>query len=335
MTTTDTPPTTVPPATAAEPRYRETLQPVSGRALPVLKGETLRIVSPHGEQCVDFNAFNLHDYKEYMSVGSSRRQGLRLVEGDDLVTNSPRYRPILHISHMPATCVTDTMAARCNAVLFEKRFGFDWHTNCQDTLAEAVAEYRLTPDDVHDSFNIFMNTRWDDEGHFWSDWNPSRPGDHVDLVACMDTLAVPIICGSGDVTLVSNFWLKPVEIEVYPATAESLALVERVNEAAAAPASRVHPEQYKVKEILATRELTRDPDYVREYRRWPITHETLPVEVPDDVVAYAEAAVAAGKAVDVPDALRRAAMLEYLRSEALDPGVTRTAWGQTNPVVPR
>ena len=51
------------------------MPPVTGKAVPVLKGEILRITQVAGGQCVDFNCFNLHDYKEHMSVGHTRRQG--------------------------------------------------------------------------------------------------------------------------------------------------------------------------------------------------------------------------------------------------------------------
>jgi hypothetical protein len=37
-------------------------------------------------------------------------------------------------------------------------YGFDPHTSCHDIQAEAQREYGLTPDDVHDSFNLFMCT---------------------------------------------------------------------------------------------------------------------------------------------------------------------------------
>ena len=92
-------------------RYEERLEPVSGSALPVYRGEVLRITEVEGEQCIDFNAFNLHDYKEYMSVGHSRRQGLRLHEGDVLISNAPHYNAMLSISEMLETCVTDTLGA--------------------------------------------------------------------------------------------------------------------------------------------------------------------------------------------------------------------------------
>ena len=43
--------------------------------------------------------------------------------------------------------------------MYESMHGFAEHTNCADIQAEAQREYGLTPDDVHDSFNLFMATR--------------------------------------------------------------------------------------------------------------------------------------------------------------------------------
>src|ERR1700730_5941161 len=101
-----------------ERRLQATLRPVSGRAVPVYRGEVLRISQVEGGQCIDFNAFNLHDYKERMSIGHSRLYGLHLKQGDVVFTNPPRYRPMLYISSMPASCVADTLGARCHAVMF-------------------------------------------------------------------------------------------------------------------------------------------------------------------------------------------------------------------------
>ena len=183
-----------------------TLQPGSGRALPVSQGEVLRVTQVEdGGQCVDRNAFNLHDHKEHMEVGAIRSTtGFRPKKGDILFSNPPRYRPMLGILAMPSTCVTDILGRACHATLFEARNGFDVHTNCQDTIAECIAEYGLTPDDVHSSFNRWMYTEWDSAGRYRNPGpNPGRKGDYVDLVAVFDAPAVPTICGS-DVVPTNN-----------------------------------------------------------------------------------------------------------------------------------
>jgi uncharacterized protein YcgI (DUF1989 family) len=77
--------------------FEQLLQPVSGKAVPVLSGQTLRLSQVEGGQCVDFNAFNLHNYKEHLSVGHSRFAGFHLVRGQTLVSVPPRIRPMLHL----------------------------------------------------------------------------------------------------------------------------------------------------------------------------------------------------------------------------------------------
>ena len=81
-------------------RYDITLRPISGKAIPLYVGEVMRIIQVEGEQCVDFNCFNLHDYKERMSVGHMRLQGFRVGQGHIAVSAPPRYRPMLAITHM-------------------------------------------------------------------------------------------------------------------------------------------------------------------------------------------------------------------------------------------
>jgi uncharacterized protein len=205
-------------------RQRFTLQPVSGKAIPVFRGEVLRIAQVVGEQCVDFNCFNLRDYGERMSVAEMRQQGIRPRQGHLVASAPPRSRPMMAIVHMAETCVTDLVGARCDATLGEREYGIVDRTNCQDSLAEAIREYGLTPDDVHDSFNLWMHTIWDTT--FRPLRNIGPPGDHVDLLALMDVLAVMATCGSGDLGQVSNFSLKPIEVAVFERSDASTALMD-------------------------------------------------------------------------------------------------------------
>lgn len=81
-----------------EKRFNLILRPVSGKALPVYKGEVLRIRQVEGEQCVDFNAYNLKDYKEYMDVSACRRAtSFHPKRRDIIFSNPPRYRPMIDI----------------------------------------------------------------------------------------------------------------------------------------------------------------------------------------------------------------------------------------------
>jgi len=257
-------------------RLEVVLHPVSGKALPVYKGEILRISQIAGGQCVDFNCFNLNDYKEYMSVGHMRRESFRVAPGRFIWSNPPRYRPMMKILAMSPTCVTDTLAARCSAVLFEVHYGIDDHPNCQDTLAESIGEYGLTPDDVHDSLNLWMNTEVDHIGYY-TVWNSGKAGDHIDMLAVMDVLAVPAICGSGNVWITSNFSYKPIKVEIFEASAQSTALAEREWRAGASLKTQRTPKDFKNATIRTDPELKRDTDYRPDFVNYPIKWKDIEV----------------------------------------------------------
>ena len=290
------------------------LQPVSGKALPVLRGEVLRIIQEEGEQCVDFNAFNLHDYKEYMGASNTRsRQKFRLKKGDMVWTVSSRDRPMYLILEMPASCVTDILGGRCKASNFVS-LGFDLHTNCQDTLAAAIGEYDLTPDDVHDSFNLWMNTEWDSTGSSWITKNTGRKNDYVDLLAMIDTLAVAAQCGSGDTGPISNYSLKPIRLQVYGASEETLQIVESIESRHTGISGQRTPADFKVNKIKSDRELRRNPNYVPEFINYPLKTRPIRVELDQKDFAKAEAMVAKGFAKDISEGLRVALMMWYSRN---------------------
>jgi uncharacterized protein YcgI (DUF1989 family) len=261
-------------------RYDITLHPVSGKAIPLYQGEVIRIIQVEGEQCVDFNCFNLHDYKERMSVGHMRVQGFRPKQGHLVPSITPRYRPMLAILHMSETCVTDMIGARCDATAGEREYGLLNRTNCQDTLAESIGEYGLPPDDVHDSFNMWMHTIWDTS--FRGIRNVGPPGEYVDLLALMDVLAVPVTCGSGDIGQISNFGFKPIQVQVFEASDETRAITDDHLKRFTGFKNQRTREDFRVKEIRAERELRPTPGYEPKFRAFPLTYTETRVDFSDD-----------------------------------------------------
>jgi len=294
------------------------LQPVSGKALPVLRGEVLRIIQEEGEQCVDFNAFNLHDYKEFLGVSNTRsRNAFRVKKGDIIWTVSSRDRPMFLILEISETCRTDLLGGRCRASLFDRR-GYGLHTNCQDTLAAAIGEYDLTPDDVHDSLNLWMNTEWDSVGRYFTLRNTGQKGDYVDLLATIDTLSVPATCGSGDVGWTSNFSLKPIRVQVFDASDETLARVEEIERHNTGFKGQRTPDEFKVNKIKADRELRRNPNYVPEFVNYPITCKPIQVPLSTEELAKTKQLVAVGLGKDVAEVIRIGVILWYMRNR--EPG---------------
>jgi uncharacterized protein len=296
-------------------RSSHVLEPVTGKAVPVRRGEVLRLTQLEGGQCVDLNAFALEDARERLDVGQSRVQGVRLSKGHVLFSNPPRWRPMLGILAMSEHCDTDTLDGRCHAARFEIRHGFRQHTNCQDTLAAAIAEYGLAPDDVHDSFNLWMTVEGTIDGRLEVGWNRAPKGDTVELLACMDTLCVPVVCGAGDVSRVGNYWFTPIQVEVFEASAYTRWQVEVIERRSAAPhARRAAEQQLPSAADRPPRKLQRDPAFEPSFVRHPLRIDELTVRLDDEQARELDALVAAGFAPDREDALRRAFFDWYLQA---------------------
>ena len=70
-----------------------TLEPGTGKAIELLMAQILRIEQVEGGQCADFNAFNLHDYKEFMHCGRTRTvHGFHPTKGT-FMWSAPRHKP--------------------------------------------------------------------------------------------------------------------------------------------------------------------------------------------------------------------------------------------------
>jgi uncharacterized protein YcgI (DUF1989 family) len=256
------------------------IQPGTGKAIELLKGQILRIEQVEGGQCADFNCFNLHDYKEFMHCGRTRTvHGFHPTTGTFMWSAPPRERAMLYILE-DTVGRNDVLFPRCSAYVYEASYGFAVHTNCHDIQAEAQREYGLTPDDVHDSFNLFMCTGVDPDGHAFMTRQTTRPGDHVDLLALMDVLAVPNVCGA-DVMKTSNFALKPLKLTVFAATEADLAQVPNVPKLN----SQRTPKDFRNPAIKSDRPLRRDPAYRAEFPNTPIVVTELPIALEPDELA--------------------------------------------------
>lgn len=267
-----------------------TIEPGTGKALELRRGQVLRIEQTSGRQCADFNCFNLHDYKEFFHTGRTRHlHGLHPTKGDFLWSAPPRERPMMAIIE-DTVGTNDVLYPRCSAFLFEHHYGLAVHTNCHDIQAEAQREFGLTPDDVHDSFNFFMHTGVDAAGRPFIAKNTAKRGDYVELLALMDVLAVPNVCGA-DVMMTSDFELKPLKLTVFEGVDRDWS---RISEPPRLKNQR-SPSEFKVKNIKADRELYRDSSYRPEFTNVPLQISELEVNLTDDEIAWIQQLKSTGK----------------------------------------
>jgi len=266
------------------------IEPGTGKALELRRGQILRIEQAAGRQCADFNCFNLHDYKEFFHTGRTRHlHGIHPTKGDFLWSAPPRERPMMAIIEDTAG-TNDVIYPRCSAFLFEYHYGLAVHTNCHDIQAEAQREYGLTPDDVHDSFNFFMHTGIDQHGHPFIAKNTANKGDHVELLALIDVLAVPNVCGA-DVMMTSDFELKPLKLTVFEAA-------DRDWDSVVEPPKWRNQRSvldFKVQNIKADRELSADRSYKPSFTNVPLGLSEIEVALSDEEASVLEKLAATGK----------------------------------------
>jgi uncharacterized protein YcgI (DUF1989 family) len=234
-----------------------------------------------GRQCADFNCFNLHDYKEFFHTGRTRHlHGMHPTKGDFLWSAPPRERPMMAIIE-DTVGTNDVLYPRCSAFLFEHQYGLAVHTNCHDIQAEAQREYGLTPDDVHDSFNFFMHTGVSPDGHPFIAKNTARAGDYVELLALIDVLAVPNVCGA-DVMMTSDFELKPLKLTVFEASDADWTKVDEPPRLT----NQRNPEMFRIKNIKADRELYKDASYKSDFTNVPIDISEIEIDLNDEEMAW-------------------------------------------------
>jgi uncharacterized protein YcgI (DUF1989 family) len=168
-----------------------------GFALDVHRGQILRVTAIAGAQTCDFNAFVAPGFREHFSAGRTRHfAGANPTVGDELWSNPPHDRTLFKIVE-DTLGENDTLFPRCSRIIYDKA-GLPNHRNCQDNLAEAIAPYGLGADDVHDTFNIFMNTHAEPSGRIRIDPPSTRVGEHLDLLCEVDCMVALSACPDGD-----------------------------------------------------------------------------------------------------------------------------------------
>src|ERR1700674_2652709 len=98
-----------------------------------------------------------------------------------------------------------------------------------------------------------MDTGWGAPGKTVIQRNSGRKGDYVDMLALIDVLAVPILCGSGDVQPTAAFFPKPIQVQVFRSSKQTLAMVKAYKSRLRLKNHR-KVEDFRIKNILATRE---------------------------------------------------------------------------------
>jgi len=190
----------------SEKDARPSAEPVPGRLvnawtiLPggdwaeiVRSGQVLRIVDLEGQQAVDFLCYNAADLSErYNAADTMKFAGtIFLTAGHGLYSDMGRRL----FTVTADTCGRhDTIGGCCSAESNRFRYGVLGTPSCRDNFLRALARHGLGKKDIVANVNFFMNVPVEPDGRMAIVDGRSRPGDHVDLRAETDALAVVSNC---------------------------------------------------------------------------------------------------------------------------------------------
>jgi len=156
-------------------------------------GEVLRIVDLEGKQAVDFLCYNAKNPEERYNAADTMKYAktIFLTKGHGIYSDMGNKL----FTIVDDTCGRhDTIGGCCSAESNEVRYGVKGTPSCRANFLKALAPYGLGKKDIVANLNWFMNVPVEPDGTMGIVDGQSRPGDHVDLKAEMDVLAVISNC---------------------------------------------------------------------------------------------------------------------------------------------
>ena len=158
------------------------IQPCSGLALSVQKGQRITLTDLMGGQVLDFFAQVEGDPSEFLSTGVTIdcNESVRLKLNDLIYSN--RYRPMLRLMQDDVG-EHDLLHPCCRKEMYDHFYqNGAGHPNCLDNINRALQ----TDHAIIQPVNFFMHTRLRQDGSLMVEAPLSKPGDSVVLEALMD-----------------------------------------------------------------------------------------------------------------------------------------------------
>lgn len=190
----------------------------AGLAVPLKKGQAVRLVNTFGSQVVDTWALAGADTSEYLSVEHTRRMLYNLFPKQGDVFYSNRRSPMLVLEDDTSPGRHDMLFACCDKWLYKHYGCAPSHPNCRDNFLAALFAAGYDATFVPNPLNLWMNIPVHDSERLAIEPPLSRPGDHVVLRALMDLVIVFSACPM-DVTPINgeDRIPKPVHLEILSA----------------------------------------------------------------------------------------------------------------------
>ncbi|MFC7663510.1 DUF1989 domain-containing protein [Methylorubrum suomiense] len=191
---------------------RHRIEPRSGVAFTLNRGQRLTVIDPEGEQVADLVAFVRDDVDEVISSGRTIDYASRLflTKGDPIYSN--RSNVLLEIVE-DTVGRHDFLLTPCSADTFRIIYGDEHpHRGCFGNLAAALEPYGIGPDRIPVAFNVFMHVAIDGQtGEIAVKPPLSRANDRVVFEAKTDLIVGLTACSALQS---NNFSFKPIVYEI-------------------------------------------------------------------------------------------------------------------------
>ena len=177
------------------------------------RGQVLRLVDREGTQAVDFLCYNALDPAERYNAADTMKINGSLFVGKGTRLYSDMGNVMFRV--IDDTCGRhDTIGGCCSRESNRVRYGVAESPNCRDNFLRALSRHGLGKKDIVANINFFMYVPIRDDGRMAIVDGLSKAGDHVDLQAEMDVLAVLSNCPQIN-NPANGYNPTPIEVIVY------------------------------------------------------------------------------------------------------------------------
>jgi uncharacterized protein YcgI (DUF1989 family) len=162
------------------------IQSRSGMHLHLSNAQSIRLIDIEGQQVLDFFAVSARNPNEILSPGVTIdcNGSLNVSKNDCLYSNL--YSKMLLITE-DSVGKHDLIHPCCRPEMYDYFYGNgEDHPNCLENINNLLEELGLSSYSIIHPFNVFMNTKVEDNGKIEVLAPQSKPNDFIELKALMD-----------------------------------------------------------------------------------------------------------------------------------------------------
>jgi uncharacterized protein len=187
------------------------LEPQTGTAFEMQKGQLLRVIDIEGEQVADLAAFSQEDKTEWLSSGRTIDYANKIYLTTNDILYSNRSRPMFTIV-ADDVGRHDFLLTPCSSETFQILYKAKRdHPSCFANLSKHLAPFGIRSNSIPTTFNIFMNVEVSRAGRLSILPPRSKAGDSITFRAEMNLIVGLTACSAE---MSNNYAFKPIGFEI-------------------------------------------------------------------------------------------------------------------------